>query len=101
MEEVARKWFHSPCIEIEGYIGNDNFLGQIARLYFEPDTELRIRELLRYIDIGFRVRQDNDGLFMASQKRPSLSCRTRKPMSIYLRSSRIDRKSTRLNSSHT
>ncbi len=68
LDEVPRKWFHSPGIEIEGYIGNDDFLGQIARLYFEPDTELRIRELLRYIDIGFRVRQDNDGLFLASQK---------------------------------
>jgi hypothetical protein len=68
LDEVPRKWFLSPCIEIEGYIGKDNFLGQIARLYFEPDTELRIRELLRYIDIGFRVHQDNDGLFLASQK---------------------------------
>jgi hypothetical protein len=68
LDEVPGKWFHSPCIEIEGYIGNGDFLGQIARLYFEPDTELRIRELLRYIDIGFRVHQDNDGLFLASQK---------------------------------
>ena len=68
LDEVPQKWFRSPVIEIEGYIGDDDFLGQIARLYFEPDTELRIRELLRYIDIGFRVRQDNDGLFMASQK---------------------------------
>ena len=68
LDEVPRKWFLSPCIEIEGYIGKGDFLGQIARLYFEPDTELRIRELLRYIDIGFRVHQDNDGLFLASQK---------------------------------
>jgi hypothetical protein len=66
LDEVPRKWFHSPVIEIEGYIGNDDFLGQIARLYFEPDTELRIRELLSYIDIGFRLHQDNDGLFFAS-----------------------------------
>jgi hypothetical protein len=68
LDEVPQKWFHSPVIEIEGYIGNDDFLGQIARLYFEPDTELRIRALLRYIDIGFRIHQDNDGLFMASQE---------------------------------
>jgi hypothetical protein len=68
LDEVPQKWFHSPCIEIEGYIGNGDFLGQIARLYFEPDTERRIRELLTYIDIGFRVSQDNDGLFLASQK---------------------------------
>jgi hypothetical protein len=68
LDEVPAKWFHSPCIEIEGYVCKDNFLGQIARLYFEPDTELRIRELLRYIDIGFRVHQDNDGLFIASEK---------------------------------
>jgi hypothetical protein len=68
LDEVPRKWFHSPGIEIEGYIGKDEFLGQIARIYFEPDTELRIRELLTYVDIGFRVRQDNDGLFLVSQK---------------------------------
>jgi hypothetical protein len=68
LDEVPRKWFHSPGIEIEGYVGKGNFLGQIARLYFEPDTELRIRELLGYIEIGFRVRQDNDGLFLASKK---------------------------------
>ena len=66
--EVPRKWFHSPCIEIEGYIGRSDFLGQIAQLYFQPDTELRIRELLTYIEIGFRVLQDNDGLFLVSQK---------------------------------
>jgi hypothetical protein len=46
LDEVPRKWFLSPCIEIEGYIGKSDFLGQIARLYFEPDTELRIREPL-------------------------------------------------------
>ncbi len=68
LDEVPLKWFLSPCIEIEGYIGQNDLLGQIARLYFEPDTEIRIRELLNYIDIGFRVHQDNDGLFLASQK---------------------------------
>jgi hypothetical protein len=67
-QEIPRQWFHSPCIELEGYISARTPLGQIAQLYFEPDTELRIRKLLREVEIGFKVWQDNNGLLLLTDK---------------------------------
>ncbi len=65
---VAEQWFETPAIEIEGYIASESSLGLIARLYFEPDCEEAIRELIRGIDLGFRLWPDNNGLFLVSDK---------------------------------
>lgn len=68
LDYVVENWFMSPIITIEGYISPQSVLGRIAELYFEPDTEERIRNLLRILRVGFRVWPDNNGLFLLSDK---------------------------------
>ncbi len=68
LDFIVTHWFQSPVIEIEGYISPDPPLGRIADLYFQPDTEDRIRELLRSITVGFRLWPDNNGLLVLSDK---------------------------------
>jgi hypothetical protein len=58
----------SPTVTIEGYASSSSAVSAISRLYFEPDTEERVRELLRIIEFGFRLWRDNDGLFLATDK---------------------------------
>ena len=65
---IVEKWFMSPTVSIEGYAAPSVPLGEIAHLYFEPDTEERIRKLLRFVDFAFRIWTDNDGLFLATDK---------------------------------
>ncbi len=68
LEYVVEHWFYTPCIEIEGYISREPPLARIAQLYFQPDTEERVREILRSILIGFRVWTDTNGLFLLTDK---------------------------------
>ncbi len=68
LDYVTEHWFMTPIVTVEGYISRQPVLGSIAKLYFEPDTEERIRNLLRTIEVGFRVWPDNNGLFLLSDK---------------------------------
>lgn len=65
---IVEEWFMSPQVTIEGYISQEPPLAQIASLYFKPDTEQRIRELLSTIEVGFRVWPDNNGIFILTDK---------------------------------
>ncbi len=65
---VVEQWFMSPTVTIEGYASHSSAISAIARLYFEPDTEERVRQLLRIIEFGFRLWRDNNGLFLATDK---------------------------------
>ena len=68
LTSIAEKWFMSPTVSIEGYVASSVPLVEIAHLYFDPDTEERIRKLLRFVDFAFRLWTDNDGLFLATDK---------------------------------
>jgi hypothetical protein len=68
LDHVVEHWFMSPIVSIEGYISRQSVLPKIAELYFQADTEARIRELLRSLEVGFRIWQDNNGLFLLSDK---------------------------------
>jgi hypothetical protein len=68
LSHVVEQWFMSPTVTIEGYASSSSAVSAISRLYFEPDTEERVRELLRIIEFGFRLWRDNDGLFLATDK---------------------------------
>lgn len=68
LDHVIEYWFVSPIVSIEGYISRQSVLPVIAELYFQADTEARIREFLRSIEVGFRIWQDNNGLFLLSDK---------------------------------
>ena len=65
---VVNQWFMSPTVTIEGYASPSSAISAISRLYFEPDSEERARELLRIIEFGFRLWRDNNGLFLATDK---------------------------------
>jgi hypothetical protein len=65
---VVEEWFISPTVMIEGYASDSSAVSAISRLYFEPDTEERVRELLRVNEFGFRVWRDNNGLFLVTDK---------------------------------
>ncbi len=65
---VVEQWFMSPTVTIEGYASHSSAISAISRLYFEPDTEERVRQLLRNIEFGFRLWRDNNGLFLATDK---------------------------------
>lgn len=77
LDYVVENWFMSPIVSVEGYISPQRVLGRLAELYFQADTEERIRTLLRAIDIGFRVWPDNNGLFLLSDKLDSNALRER------------------------
>jgi hypothetical protein len=68
LRHVVDQWFMSPTVTVEGYAASSAAVSAISRLYFEPDTEERVRELLRAIDFGFRLWRDNDGLFLVTDK---------------------------------
>ncbi len=68
LSHVVEQWFMSPTVTIEGYAGPSSAVSAISRLYFEPDTEERARELLRVIEFGFRLWRDNNGLFLVTDK---------------------------------
>jgi hypothetical protein len=68
LKYVVENWFMCPQVEIEGYISKELPLAPISELYFRPDTEERIREILRTIEIGFRLWRDNNGLFVLTDK---------------------------------
>ena len=67
-EYLVDNWFVSPQVTIEGYISSNSVLPQIAQLFYQPDTEERLRELLRAIEIGFKVWGDFNGLFLLTEK---------------------------------
>ena len=81
LDHVIEHWFMSPIVSIEGYISRQTVLPEIEALYFQADTEARIRELLRTIEVGFRIWQDNNGLFLVSDKldERALNARLRTP----------------------
>ncbi|MFZ1503109.1 MAG: hypothetical protein WAS50_08155 [Nitrospira sp.] len=68
LEYVAENWFLCPQLEVEGYISKQAPWGRLAELFSMPDTEERLRNLLGEIEIGFKVWQDNNGLFLTSRK---------------------------------
>ncbi len=68
LEYVVDQWFMSPQVTLEGYIGRESALTQIASLYAREDTEETIRELLTHLEFGFRVWPDNNGLFLLTDK---------------------------------
>jgi hypothetical protein len=68
LTSIVEKWFMSPTVSVEGYVAPSIPLVEITHLYFDPDTEERIRKLLRFVDFAFRVWTDNDGLFLATDK---------------------------------
>jgi len=67
-ERIAEDWFMCPQVEIEGYVGPTLPLGRIADLYFQPDTESRVRELLSGIEFGFRLDTDFNSLTVLTDK---------------------------------
>ena len=70
LDYIVKEWFESPAIEIEGYVssGSELPLCSIAELYFRPDNEERVREILRKTELGFRLWPDNNGLFVLTDK---------------------------------
>jgi hypothetical protein len=68
LDYIVQNWFDGPWIEIEGYISPISLLPRIAELYFGPDTEERVRDFLRAIEIGFRVWPDHNGLLVLTDK---------------------------------
>ncbi len=68
LRHVVDQWFMSPTVTIEGYAASSSAVSAISHLYFEPDTEERMRTFLRAIDFGFRLWRDNDGLFLVTDK---------------------------------
>jgi hypothetical protein len=68
LDDIVRRWFMTPTITIEGYISRESPLACLAGLHFKPDTEERLRELLRTIEMGFRVWPDNNGLLVLTDK---------------------------------
>ena len=68
LTSIVEKWFMSPTVSIEGYVAPSVPLVEITHLYFDPDTEERVRKLLRFVDFAFRLSPDNDGLFLATDK---------------------------------
>ena len=68
LEYVVDNWFMSPQVTIEGYISTKSVLPKLAELFGLPDTEERLRELLRAIEIGFKIWQDFNGLFVLTDR---------------------------------
>lgn len=68
LEYVVDHWFMSPQVTIEGYISANSVLPKLAQLFVLPDTEERLRELLRAIEIGFKIWQDFNGIFLLSDR---------------------------------
>ena len=68
VDDIAERWFLSPMLSIEGYISRESALATISGLHFQEDTEERVRELLRNIEMGFKVWPDNNGLFVLTDK---------------------------------
>ena len=64
-------------VEIEGYISRRSCLGELAKLYFQPYNASTIRELLRGLELAFKVWLDNNGLFILSDKLPEEQLRKR------------------------
>jgi hypothetical protein len=62
------EWFMSPQVHVEAYVAQARRLGEIAQLYFMPDTEERLKNLLRLIDFGINLWPDNDGMYLLSDK---------------------------------
>lgn len=67
-DRIAEDWFMCPQVEIEGYVGPTLPLGRIADLYFQPDTETRVRELLSGVEFGFRLGTDFNSLTVLTDK---------------------------------
>lgn len=65
---VVENWFVSPQVTIEGYISRISPLANIAQLYYQTDSEQRIRELLRTVELSFKIWRDYNGLFVLSDK---------------------------------
>jgi hypothetical protein len=68
LDYVVKHWFMCPQVTIEGYIAREIPIGHIAQLYFEADTEARIRKVLRVIDLAFKLWTDNNGMFLLTDK---------------------------------
>jgi hypothetical protein len=68
LDYVVKRWFMCPQVSIEGYVATELPLRVVSDLYFSPDTEARIRQVLRTVDLAFRLWPDNDGLFILTDK---------------------------------
>lgn len=68
LEHVASHWFMCPQVTIEGYIAPESPLALISDLSFRGDSEETVLQVIRGIDIGFRVWTDNNGLFLLTDK---------------------------------
>ncbi len=66
--DIVDRWFMSPNVTVEGYVSREPMLSTIGRLCFQPDTEVRVRELLDSVEMGFRLWLDNNGLFVLTTK---------------------------------
>lgn len=75
--DIVDQWFKGFLIEIEGYISRRSCLGDLAKLYFQPYNASTIRELLRGLELAFKVWLDNNGLFILSEKLPEEELRKR------------------------
>jgi hypothetical protein len=60
--------YYGPFIETEGYVSKGSVLDKITQLYSQPDTEQRIREMLRATEFCFRVWPDGDGMLLLTDK---------------------------------
>ena len=68
LEDFADSWFVSAQVTVEGYINSQSILPQVAQLFYQPDTEERLRELLRSIEVGFKVWPDFNGIFLLTER---------------------------------
>ena len=60
--------YYGPFIATEGYVSKGPVLDKITQLYSQPDSEQRIRELLRATEFCFRVWPDGNGVLLLTDK---------------------------------
>ena len=66
---LEEHWLYSgPFVQTEGYVSNAPLLGLITRLFSQPNTENRIRELLRSTEFCFRAWPDGDAVLLLTDK---------------------------------
>jgi hypothetical protein len=68
LDYIVDHWFMSPQIAIEGYSSRRSCLGRLADLYFQSYNAEAILDLLKILEFGFKVWDDNNGLFILSDK---------------------------------
>jgi len=66
---LEEHWLHyGPFVRIEGYVSKAPVLDKITRLYSQPDSEQRIRELLRATEFCFRIWSEGNGMLLLTDK---------------------------------